>query len=130
MSQPTIARKEVYMENYFILDNQSEKIILINSYESLYLFLEEISFDLTNCKYIGQVYFDTIIHSGNNQERFVWSYFNGESFDTNSFKFISIPRISRIREVSCDYIRKNINLVNVFTISSIQKELLMAGVCI
>lgn len=73
----------------------------------------------------GKVLLDTLLHSGNTDERFVEAYFDGEKF--TSLKYIVIEKRHTIREKTCQILRNIPNSIEYSILSNTQKKLIQKG---
>jgi len=79
------------MKNYLIKKVEKEKIgydykVYAINFESPLEQLSSIEKDLAKKGYKGVVLFDLLLSNGNEYNRFVEAYFNGEHFDIKSFR--------------------------------------------
>jgi hypothetical protein len=73
---------------------------------------------------------DELVHSGNNNDRFIRGYFDGENFDQSGFSFEVIDRRHEIRKYSCDLLRKEPDVIDYSILSNVQKSLINRGLYI
>lgn len=117
------------MKNFDIitLEKQNIVLVLILECESPFHFLQEISEELKRNKYMGTVIFDELLHSGNNDERFIIGNFTQGDFVTDSFQFCHVPKQDAIRRYMSDYLRKNLGDLQVSGLTSHQSRLVKKG---
>lgn len=97
------------MKNYDIIKTKLPNTILVLIYtcESPFDYLDEIMFELKQIDYTGTVIFDCLLHSGNNEERFISCVFDGNEFIRDSFKFLIVKKQDELRRPMCVYLRKD-----------------------
>lgn len=121
------------MNNFELIKTDCEKykmIILMKTYEAPFQYLNEISEALKKINYIGTVLIDELMHSGNNNDRFIKGFFNGEQFDKKQFSFEPIERRSNIRKYSCDFLRNELDIADYSILNSNQRKLISKGIYI
>ena len=109
------------MKNYkiiFISDNNRYKSVVfsinhISPLDDIY----KIEQDLISKGIKGYILFDLLLSNGNEFNRYVEAYFDGESFNLLEFKKPIIT--SFVKEVSNDFFKKNIKLLENGILSSI-----------
>ena len=50
---------------------------------------------------------DELLHSGNNDERFITGYFDGNRFESGEFNFKLVMKKSELREPVCRFLQKD-----------------------
>ena len=118
------------MNNFEILKIDDEKyniLVVMKTYEAPFLYLMELATVLKKLEYIGVVLIDELIHSGNNNDRFIKGYFDGDNFDKNSFSIELIDRRNDIRKYSCGLLRNNPDIIDYSTLNKTQKILINKG---
>lgn len=121
--------KEGHMKNFDIitLEKQNIVLVLILDCESPFDHLQEIAEELKCNKYEGTVVFDELLHSGNNDERFIICNFADGSFITESFQFYSVPKQDTIRGHMSNYLRKDFGDLQVSGLTFNQSKLVKKG---
>ena len=95
------------MKDYTILRKEQNNIVMvvIHTCESPFDYLQEIADDLRKIDYSGTVVFDELLHSGNNDERFITSVFENGEFKEKSFQFLAVRKQDGLRQYLCDYLQ-------------------------
>ena len=122
------------MKEYNILKitNADYKVIIFsNSYETPFLYLENISNDLkaenlSNCK----VVFDMLLCRGNTAERYTEAIFDGEKFIDSSFKYLKVDKKNELRKIALDFFKSNISLLDCTILTSLQIKMIHKGIAI
>lgn len=70
---------------------------------------------------------DELLHSGNNEERFISGFFDGDSFDNSKFRFEDIAKRSIIRSYICDYLKSDLEVLNYSSLTDKQRKLIYHG---
>ena len=117
------------MKNYNIitLEKQNIVLVLILDCESRFCYLQEICQELEHNNYTGTVIFDELLHSGNNEERFIKCRFAQGGFIRDSFQFYDVPKQDALRRYMDDYLRKDTESLRLSGLSSHQIGLLEKG---
>jgi hypothetical protein len=121
------------MSNFEILEMNDEKysmLVVMKTYEAPFLFLDEIAEILKEQQFRGAILIDELMHSGNNEERFIKGFFDGENFDNNEFSFEVIDRRSEVRKYSCELLKKDPDIIDYSILNEAQKSLINKGVYI
>ena len=121
------------MINFEILKINDEKynmLVVMKTYEAPFLYLDEIGKILKEQQFYGFVLIDELIHSGNNNDRFIKGYFDGENFDKRAFSFEEIDRRNEIRKYSCELLRNDPDIINYSILNEAQKSLINKGIYI
>ena len=121
--------KEEHMKNFDIimLEKLNIVLVLILDCESPFDHLQEIVEELKRNKYEGTVVFDELLHSGNNDERFIICNFADRNFVTDSFQFYSVPKQHMIRGYMNAYLKRNSESLRVSGLGSHQIGLIEKG---
>lgn len=121
--------KEGHMKNFDIitLEKQNIVLVLILDCESPFDHLQEIAEELKRNKYEGTVVFDELLHSGNNDERFIICNYAEGSFVTDSFQFYSVPKQHTIRGYMNAYLKEDSESLRVSGLGSRQIGLIEKG---
>lgn len=114
------------MKDYDIvkLEDQNAILIMMHTCDSPFDYLSEIERDLKALYYSGRVIFDELLHSGNNEERFIGGEFNRQGFVIESFQFIPVRKQADLRQHMCVYLRKDIEFLHSSGLSSYQIKLI------
>ena len=87
--------------------NPDTILVLIYTCESPFDYLTDLVAELKQVKYIGTVIFDCLLHSGNNEERFISCEFDGNEFIRSTFKFLTVKKQDELRRPTCVYLRND-----------------------
>jgi predicted AAA+ superfamily ATPase len=121
------------MNDFEILTTDNEKyniLIIMKTYEAPLNYLDEIAKKLRELQFRGVVLIDELMHSGNNNDRFIKGFFDGENFDKNAFSFEMVDRRNEIRKYSCDLLRKDPEIFDFSGLNEAQKKLINKGLYI
>lgn len=119
------------MKKYNIIklnnDSQYACLILLCNANSPYDYLEQIADELVKIKVGGEILIDQILHSGNNQKRFI-------AFELNDGRLVNgeyreIKKDSVYRKTACEYLKTS-KLVDSSILTSIQKRMSNKGIVI
>lgn len=110
------------------LDDQNVKILVVmKTSDSPFDFVNEIQEQLKMMEFSGLFVIDELLHSGNNDERFISGFFDGNSFDNSKFRFENIDRQSVIRRYMCDYLKSDLEVLNYSGLTDKQQKLISHG---
>lgn len=113
------------------LNNEKYKVLIIlTTYEPPLKYLDAYTLYLINKEYYGYLLIDTLMHSGNSNERFLEAFFDGEIIKNDTIKFTNIDKKNSIRKATCDLLRSNPDMLNYSILNSAQKQLINKGLCI
>jgi hypothetical protein len=118
------------MSNFSILELSDKKydlLVIMKTYEAPFGFLDQIAKELTDRRFVGTILVDELLHSGNNDERFIRAFFDGEKFDKSAFMFESIDRRNEIRKISCETLRNELDIIDYSILNNAQKCLISKG---
>jgi hypothetical protein len=108
--------------NYHLRLLKKKRVIISStSYHSPLQELLELASELKIEQYSGDVLFDLLCVNGNNSNRFISIFFNGNSFDNKSAKSIETPSNSIIVEQKIFYEEHQSYIFNSVLSSSQQK---------
>lgn len=102
-------------------------IIILKTVEAPFDALDIITDVLKKNNFFGDVIIDQLLHSGNNDERFISGKFDGNKFDVSTFKFKKIPKCSPDRKYMCDFLRNSYDMIDYLPLTKEQKQLIMHG---
>lgn len=93
------------MKKFEIIELKSMNILLIQTLvcESPFDFLPEMQDELNSISFSGNVIIDELLHSGNNEERFIGCEFCDGTFVKESFRFLKVQKQDPIRRHIGDY---------------------------
>ena len=86
----------------------------------------EIGVQSKNCS----VLFDLLACLGDNSERFISLYFDGEHFDLNTVEFVDFSKKSVIRDVSKNVLLEMADGLDNTMLNTFQKRILQSGISI
>lgn len=118
------------MNNFDIVNiNETDIKILIvmKTFDSPFDFVNELREKLKEIKFSGAFVIDELLHSGNNEERFISGFFDGKSFDNSKFKFESIEKKSVIRNYICEYLKSDLDALKYSSLTESQQKLITNG---
>ncbi len=118
------------MNNFDIvsLDDENLKILIVmKTCDSPFDFANELQEQLKTIGFSGLFVIDELLHSGNNEERFISGFFDGDSFDNSKFKFENIAKKSVIRSYICDYLKSDLDVLNYSVLTDKQQKLISHG---
>lgn len=118
------------MDNFDIvsLDEKDRKIlIMMKICDSPFDFVDELQEQLKIIGFSGAFVIDELLHSGNNEERFISGFFDGESFDNSKFKFESIEKKCMIRSYICEYLKSDLDVLKYSSLTERQQKLIAHG---
>ena len=118
------------MTNYdiFNVEEQDVKLVIVmKTGESPFDYAADIQEQLKNRGFVGAFLIDELLHSGNNDERFIKGFFDGEEFDKGKFVFEQIERSNKIRDFACQYLRSDMDVLNYSCLTERQQKLISHG---
>ena len=118
------------MNDFNIIDIENEEfniLILMMTCDSPFDYITEIAEQLNNKQFKGSVIIDEMLHSGNSDERFITGYFDGVAFDENSFRFLTVPARSDLRQPMCTYLASDLDVLNYSILTIRQQKLISKG---
>lgn len=121
------------MSGYEIIRlNQSkyECLFVTTSFQDPFKSIHSIESGLKECKVEGYVLFDLLAQIGDNSERFMDAYFNGECFDISSFQFVDISKKSSFRKMTMDYFHEHLFILEDTILTNLQKKMIANGIAI
>lgn len=122
------------MKNYEIVRieyAEYDVMIFSASYETPFLYLEEINKELKNYNIKNsKVVFDMLLNIGNTSERFAEAVFDGECLVDSTFKFAKVDKKDQLRKISTEFFMKKSVILEYSILSSVQKKLINKGISI
>lgn len=118
------------MNNFDIvnLNGKDTKILIVmKTCDSPFDFVNELQEQLKIIEFSGVFVIDELLHSGNNEERFISGFFDGKSFDNSKFKFASIEKKSVMRNYICDYLKSDLEVLKYSSLTESQQKLISHG---
>lgn len=110
--------------NIIWLEQQNTLLILICTCESPFTYLPEIKYELDKIGFSGTIIFDELLHSGNNEERFISCTFEGGNFQNDSFKFTLVPKQAALRKYMSLYLKNDSEYLHSSGLTSSQIKLI------
>jgi hypothetical protein len=89
-------------------------------------YISTIEQDLIKESYKGNVVFDLLLANGNNFNRYLKAYFNGNGFNRDSYKIIDKPQ-HQLKKKSIDFYQKNIDFLENSILSKPIKFMIKKG---
>ncbi|HBE78000.1 MAG TPA: hypothetical protein DDW65_09510 [Firmicutes bacterium] len=121
------------MTDFEILRTDNEKynmLIIMKTYEAPLKYLDAMTKLLKEQHFRGVVLIDELMHSGNNNDRFIKGFFDGEKFDKNAFSFEIVDRRNEIRKYFCELLRNKPEIFDYSGLNEAQKRLINQGLYI
>lgn len=118
------------MNNFDIInlnENDAKILVIMKTSDSPFDFVNEIQEQLKMMEFSGLFVIDELLHSGNNQERFISGFFDGNSFDDSKFKFEDVAKKSTIRSYICDYLKTDLEILKYSSLTDKQQKLILRG---
>ncbi|AZV58935.1 type II toxin-antitoxin system RnlB family antitoxin [Clostridium sp. AWRP] len=112
---------------FLLEEGNYSALIVLTSCESPSKFVDQIAEELIKKEVKGKILLDTLMHSGNSDERFISVYFDGKSFLDDTFEFVQIKKNSQTRKQSASYFKECPEIVEYSILNSFQKRLLLKG---
>lgn len=114
----------------YVKDGIYSALVIVLTYQNILVNLKEIEKELAHNNISGKIIFDNFLKSGNNSERFIVAYFDGEKFDKQSFEFTFLKRTDSIRMLSCSLLREYKKVIDMSILDKFEKDLLINGLSI
>lgn len=108
-------------------ENELKILIIMKTCDSPFDYMDELQEQLRMIKFSGTFMIDELLHSGNNDERFISGFFDGDSFDNSKFKFENITKKNPIRNYVCQYLQVNLDVLEYSGLTEIQQKLISRG---
>jgi hypothetical protein len=121
------------VKDFEIINLQESKyaaLVIMKTHMAPLQYMSEIAESLAHMKIKGLILIDELMHSGNNEDRFIVTNFNGDKFDRTSMAFAKIEKRSEIRRISCEYLSKELDMIEYSILSNNQKEMICRGLYI
>jgi hypothetical protein len=118
------------MNNFDIVnidDNDAKILIVMKTSDSPFDFVNEFQEQLKTIGFSGLIVIDELLHSGNNEERFISGFFDGDSFDNSKFRFQDIAKKSIIRSYICNYLKSDLEVLSYSSLTDKQQKLISHG---
>ncbi|MDY3360015.1 MAG: type II toxin-antitoxin system RnlB family antitoxin [Clostridium celatum] len=124
--------------NYFIKEQEEFNIVVMNDFKYSVVIIDKTSEpptyllpklkdELISNSISGDILIDSLLYSGNSNERFIKANFIDGDFIKGSFEFVDIERGNVIRKITSDYLRDNQELIEFSILSTMQKRLVIKG---
>lgn len=118
------------MSNFDVikLDDKDIKILIImKTCDSPFDFVDDLQEELKTMGFSGVIVIDELLHSGNNEERFISGFFDGNSFIDSKFSYMNIPKKNIIRSYICEYLKSDIEVLTYSSLTDTQQKLISHG---
>lgn len=117
------------MKKFDIIKLNIADVILVQTLvsESPFDFILEIQQELNMIGFEGNVIIDELLHSGNNEERFIKVKFINGGFAKDSFQFINIQKQDPIRKHINKYLREHTDELQLSGLTSYQISMIKQG---
>lgn len=118
------------MNNFDIIDLDDKDIkilVIMKTSDSPFDFIDELQERLKTIDFSGLFVIDELLHSGNNEERFIRGFFDGDSFDASKFRFEFMDKKSIMRSYMCDYLKSDLEVLNYSGLTDKQQKLISHG---
>lgn len=102
-------------------------VIVMKTCEAPLGYVSEISKCLKSFNYKGSVLIDQLLHSGNTGERFIGAMFDGERFESSSFRFTHVQHRHKVRQYVNSILRSDPESIHLTLLSDAQKQLILSG---
>lgn len=126
-----IKMKDIKREKFIIKEvSSTEYKVMVIVLDSVFLteILDEIRKVLECLRVKGNVLIDTLLFNGNNDERFISIYFDGQQFDLGSYKIVKFRKGSSFRRITSDYLRVNKEILEYSILNDFQRKLIEKGI--
>ncbi|MBS5932986.1 MAG: type II toxin-antitoxin system RnlB family antitoxin [Clostridiales bacterium] len=120
------------MEEYTVTKieyNEYTAIFTMYASESPLGYISGIEKMCKEYNYVGKILIDQLLHSGNNDERFIEVEVTIYGIDGKSINFVKIPRKSLPREISCKLLMES-GILNFSILPITQVRLINKGIAI
>lgn len=121
------------MNDFEIIKTNGQKmdaLIIMKTSEAPFAFLSQLQERLVDICFDGKILIDELLHSGNNEERFIKGYFNGKNFEDEQFDFEIIEPEDCIRCYMCQYLKKDVDALLYSCLDAEEQEKILEGACI
>lgn len=120
--------------NPFIIEYFKEKpyvaVLIVTTHENPLLHLQNIERDF-GCKIEkGIILIDLLLHSGNNEDRFIEIEYTGLEFNFSTMKKVKIDRANPVRKKTSELLTTFPDVIESSILNSQQKKLILHGICI
>ena len=106
-------------------------IVFSQSYESPFSCLDEITKEIREISVSNaRILFDTLLSSGNTNERFAEACYTDDNFVLGSFQFVEISKKDQLRKYCAEFFCENREILEFSILTPIQKKLLSKGITI
>ena len=119
------------MKPYTLISTKTEyKLLVLSvSYISPFDEIEELENDLREMNFRGVVLFDLILCNGVSPNRFIKSYFDGNSFSSSIFEIVNNIK-DDVKLISSNFYKNNSDLIDKGVLSKPYSLLLKKGIVI
>lgn len=109
------------------LTHSNSMLVIIKTSESPFQYINDIEKSLEDIGYEGNVIIDQLLHSGNNEERFIGCYITNNKFVSTSFTFLNVKKGEQIRKYMTDYLREDAQYLDYNGLTDTQRKLIKKG---
>lgn len=106
------------------LDICDKVLIIIQTSESPFDYIKEITKNLKLINFNGTVIIDELLHSGNNNDRFICAEFVNGNFIHESFDFLCVPKKDPLRNYISNYLKNDSEYLELSGLTSAQRNLI------
>ena len=113
----------------FVKTNQVKYplLILMKNSDSPFSHLKNKEINLKSKSFSGNVIIDEMLHSGNNDKRFILARFKDGKFLNASFRYLSLDKQNKLRNYMCNFLRKEIVLLRKSLLLERQRNSILSG---
>lgn len=124
------------MNEFFIIkESQSERydfFVYSTMGENVLDYLEEVEKEISNrfkADKKSRILFDMLLYASNTPDRFIHADYTDDTFDTDSFEFLTVPKKDTIRKLSLEFFSSHKNYIEQSgVLNSAQKKILLKGI--
>lgn len=124
------------MNEFFIIkESKSEQydfFVYSTMGENVLDYLEDVEKEISNhfkADKKSKILFDTLLYTSNTPDRFIHADYTDDTFVTDSFEFITVPKKDTIRKLSLDFFKSHKNYIEQSgVLNSAQKTILLKGI--
>ncbi|WP_379142558.1 type II toxin-antitoxin system RnlB family antitoxin [Paenibacillus sp. sgz500992] len=121
------------MKGYELLQlscDDFEYLVLSTSFETPLTYLMDITTELNSKSNMSnfKVVFDLLLSMGNNSERFIEAFYDGEQKNIDLFNVLKIDKKNDLRKISCEYLKQNSIFLDNSVLNSQQKKMISMGI--
>lgn len=118
-----------YFEHIKIDNEKYNDFFILLTYESPLNHIEELNKILINSNKEGYIIIDTLLHSGKSEDRYIELFWNGNSIDYDTIKYVKIKN-KKYAKTTCQYLKNNIDILESSILNKYQVNLISNGITI